>query len=74
MRRHHRGQGGGAEAGGKVQGPMFSDTIGKVKMSLVELLYKVGFQLVQPPSYPVAYHYQDRPLVHLRKLNKEGVS
>ena len=57
----------------KYTGPVFSHTIGRMRIPPVALQYKVGFRAIQPPRYPVPNHYQDRMEVHLRKLKKESV-
>ena len=44
-----------------------------MKVEEVELRYKDGFQQVQPARYPVAYHYQEGLVMHLKKIEAEGV-
>ena len=47
------------------------DRVGK--MEVVKLKFKDRFKPVQPARYPVPYHYQERLVTHLRKLEAEGV-
>ena len=54
-------------------GPVFTDRIGHVKTRPVVLQYEENFKPIQPPRYPVPYHYQEKIAEHLRKLKKEGV-
>ena len=41
----------------KFKGTAISDRIGKVKVKPVRLEYQQGFRPVQPPRFPVPYHY-----------------
>ena len=57
----------------KYTGSVFTDTIGKMKTRPITLQYDEGFKPIQPPRYPVPYHYRERLTNHLEKLKAEGV-
>ena len=54
-------------------GTVFSENIGCMNIPPVKLQYEAGFKPVQPPPYPIPYHYRAKTAEHIVKLKQEGV-
>ena len=54
-------------------GSVFTERVGKLEGEEVRLRYERDFKPVQPPRYPVPYHYQERLSAHLRNMRRDGV-
>ena len=57
----------------KYMGLFFSERIGYMKVTPVQLECEQKFKLVKPAHYPVPYYYQNRLGEHIKKLRKERV-
>ena len=57
----------------RYSGTVLTERIGCMKIPPVKLQYEEGFRPVQPPPYPIPYHYRDRLAEHIKRLKKEGI-
>ena len=54
-------------------GTVLTARTGLMKTRPVKLQYEEGFKPVQPPRYPVPFHYRERLSAHLEKLRTENI-
>ena len=54
-------------------GSVLTTRTGSMKIRPVKLQYEEGFKPIQPPRYPVPFHYRERLSTHLKKLRHEGI-
>ena len=55
------------------KGTVLTENIGCMKITPVTLQYEKEFKPIQPPQYPIPYHYRERTEEHIKKLKREGV-